>query len=105
MLAISQFDHFQFTFIYRPNTSISMVFTASDSAFTARHTHTGSCFRFGSAPSDPPGAISLLFSSGISGTYRPGEFIFQCHIFRLFHMVLGVLKNPMSRRETDTLLI
>ena len=26
------------------------------------------------------------------GTYQPGEFIFQCHIFFLFHTVHGVLK-------------
>ena len=26
------------------------------------------------------------------GTYRPGEFIFQCHIFFPFHTVHGVLK-------------
>ena len=27
------------------------------------------------------GVISPLFSSNILGTYRPGEFIFQCHLF------------------------
>ena len=26
------------------------------------------------------------------GTYRPGEFIFQCHIFLPFHTVYAVLK-------------
>ena len=26
------------------------------------------------------------------GTYLPGEFIFQCHIFLPFHTVHGVLK-------------
>ena len=31
------------------------------------------------------GVISPLFSSGILGTYWPGEFIFQCHIFLPFH--------------------
>ena len=30
------------------------------------------------------GAISPPFSSSILGTYRPGEFIFQCHIFLPF---------------------
>ena len=38
------------------------------------------------------GAISSLFSSSILGTYEPGEFIFQFHIFLPFHTVHGVLK-------------
>ena len=37
------------------------------------------------------GVISPLISSSIFGTYRPGEFIFQCPIFLLFHTVHGVL--------------
>ena len=40
------------------------------------------------------GVISLLFSSSILGTYWPGEFIFQCHIFLPFHTVMG-----FSRQE------
>ena len=36
--------------------------------------------------------ISPLMSSNILGTYRPGEFIFQCHIFLPFQTVHGVLK-------------
>ena len=35
--------------------------------------------------------ISPLFSSSVLGIYRPEEFIFQCHIFLLFHTVHGVL--------------
>ena len=31
-------------------------------------------------------------SSSILGTYQPGDFIFQCHTFLLFHTVHGVLK-------------
>ena len=38
------------------------------------------------------GAVSLLFSSSISGIYWPGEFIFQCYIFFTFHTVHGILK-------------
>ena len=38
--------------------------------------------------------ISPLFSSSILGTYRPGKFIFQCHIFCLFIMFMG-----FSRQE------
>ena len=41
----------------------------------------------------PSEAISPLFSSSILGTYRPGEFIFQCHIFLPFHTVHEVLKQ------------
>jgi len=36
------------------------------------------------------GAVSPVFSSSILGTYRPGEFIFQCPIFLPFHTVHGV---------------
>ena len=36
--------------------------------------------------------ISPLFSSSILGTYWPGEFIFQCHIFLPSLTVHGVLK-------------
>ena len=38
------------------------------------------------------GAVSLLFSSNILGTYQPGELISQCHIFLPFHTLHGVLK-------------
>ena len=38
------------------------------------------------------GVISPLTSSSILGTYRPGEFIFQCPVFMPFHTVHGVLK-------------
>ena len=38
------------------------------------------------------GIISPLISSSLLVTYRPGEFIFQCHIFLPFHSVYGVLK-------------
>ena len=39
-------------------------------------------------------AVPPLFSSSLLGTYRPGEFIFQCHIFLPFHTVHG-----FSRQE------
>ena len=49
---------------------------------------TGCYFHFGSDSS-----FNLeLFSSCILGIYQPGEFIFQCHIFLLFHIVHGLLK-------------
>ena len=34
----------------------------------------------------------ILISSSILGTYRPGEFIFQCPMYLPFHTVHGVLK-------------
>ena len=39
------------------------------------------------------GVISPLICSSILGTYRPGEFLFQCPIFLPSHIVHGVLKN------------
>ena len=48
------------------------------------------------------GVISPLITSSILGTYRPGEFIFQCAIFLPFHLLYTkqgfpgglVVKNP-----------
>ena len=36
--------------------------------------------------------LSGVISPFILGTYQPGKFIFQCHIFLPFHTVRGVLK-------------
>ena len=38
------------------------------------------------------GVISPLISSSILGTYRHGEFIFQCPVFLPFHTVHGIFK-------------
>ena len=51
----------------------------------------GHCFHFGSVSSFFL-VISPLFSSSILGMYRPGEFIFQCHIFLPYHTVHHILK-------------
>ena len=52
----------------------------------------GYCFCFGSIPSFFLELfISLLISSSILGTYRPGEFLFQYPIFFPFPTVHGVL--------------
>ena len=56
----------------------------------------GYCFPLWLSPFVLSGAISLLFSSNILGTYQPGEFIFQCHTFLPFHTVHGVLKQECS---------
>ena len=45
-----------------------------------------------SSSSNVTGAIYLLFSISMLGTYWPKEFIFQCHISLPFHTVHGVLK-------------
>ena len=43
------------------------------------------------------GVTSPLISSSILGSYQPGEFIFQCPIFLLFHTVHGVLKERILK--------
>ena len=48
---------------------------------------TGHIFCFSSASSLL--LISLFFSSSILGTYQPGDFIFQCHIFCFFILFMG----------------
>ena len=59
---------------------------------------TGCCFPFGSASSFLL-ELFLYFSpqNTILGTYRPGEFIVQCHIFLPFHNVHGFLKARMLK--------
>ena len=56
---------------------------------------TGCCFCFGSISSFflEFFILSPLISSSILGTYRPGEFIFQCLIFLPFHTVHGVSRQ------------
>ena len=48
--------------------------------------------------------ISPLLSSSILGTYRPGEFIFQCYTFLPFHTVHGVLKSKNTELICHSLL-
>ena len=43
------------------------------------------------------GVIFPLLSSSILGTYWPGAFICQCHIFLPFHTVHGVLKARVQK--------
>ena len=55
---------------------------------------TGCCFGFGFVFSS---FLELFLHSSLGGnilgTYRPGEFMFQCYIFLPFHTVRGVLKQ------------
>ena len=93
-LAIS-FDHFQSTLIHGPNIPGSyaiLFFTASDFTSNTSHIHNWVLFLLWLHLFNLSGVISLFFSSSILGTYLPGEFIFQCHIFLPFHTVHGLLK-------------
>ena len=93
-LAIS-FDHFQFALIHGPNIPGSyavLLFTASDLTCFTSHIHNWALFSLWLHLFILSGVISLLFSSSRLGTYQPGEFIFQCHMFLPFHTVHGVLK-------------
>ena len=73
---------------------IPMLFTASDFTSITSHIHNWVLFMlwlhlfYFFLDLFPP-----LFSSSILGTYRPGDFIFQCHIFFPFHTVHGVPKH------------
>ena len=89
------FDHFQFALIHGPSIPgfyAILLFTASDLTSTASHIHNWVLFLLWLHLFIVSGVISPLISSSILGTYRPGEFIFQCPIFLLFHTVHGVLK-------------
>ena len=85
----------QFGLIHRPNIPGSyaiLIFTASDFTSIISHIHSWVLFSLWLHLFILSGVISKLFSSNILGTYQPGEFIFQCHIFLHFHTVPGVLK-------------
>ena len=56
----------------------------------------GYCFCFGSIPSFFL-EISPLISISILGTYRPGEFLFQCPVILPSHTVRGVLKARIPK--------
>ena len=56
------------------------------------HIHNWALFLLWLHPFILSGVISPLISSSILGTYRPGQFIFQCAIFLPFPTVHGVLK-------------
>ena len=89
------FDHSQFALIHGPNipgSYATLFFTVSDFVSITRHIHNWVLFLLWFHPFIPSGVISPLISSSILGTYRPGEFIFQCPIFLPLHTVLGVLK-------------
>ena len=69
-----------------------LFFLASDFTFITSHIHNWALFSLLLCLFILSRVISPLFSSSILGTYRPGEFICQCHIFLHFHTINGVLK-------------
>ena len=94
-LAISCLTHFQFALIHGSNIPGSyaiLLFTASDFTSITSHIHNWVLFLLWLCLFILSGVISPLISSSILGTYWPGEFIFKCPIFLLFHTVHRVLK-------------
>ena len=71
-----------------------ILFTASDLASITSHIHRWVFFLLWLHPFILSGVISPLISSGLLGTYQPGEFIFQCPIFCFF-----ILFMEFSRQE------
>ena len=89
-----------FTLIHGPNVPGSyavLLFTASDFTSITSHIHNWVLFLLWWRLFILSGVISPLISSSIWGTYRPGEFIFQCPIFLPFHAVHGVLKSRILK--------
>ena len=75
-----------------PGSYAILFFTASDLTSITSHIHNWELFLLWLSLVILSGAIFLLISSSILGTYRPGDFIFQCPIFLSFHTVHGILK-------------
>ena len=99
-LAISYLITSNLPLIHEPNIPGScaiLLFTASDLASIISHIHNWVLFLLWLHPFILSGIISPLISSSILGTYRPGEFIFQCAVFLPFHTVHGVLKARILR--------
>ena len=69
-----------------------LFFTVSDLASITSHVHDWVLLSLRLCLFILSGVIFPLFSGSILGTYTPGEFLFQCHIFLPFHTVHGVLK-------------
>ena len=89
------FDHFQFALIHGPNIPSSyaiLLFTTSDLASITSHIHNWVFFLLPFCPFILSGVTSLLISSNILVTYRPGEFLFQYPIILHFHTVHAALK-------------
>ena len=71
---------------------MQLLFIASDLTSITNQIHSRVLFLLWLCLFILSGVISPLISSSILGTYRPGEFIFQCPVFLPFYTVHGVLK-------------
>ena len=94
------FDHFQFILIhglYIPGSYAILFFIASDFTSITCHIHNRALFSLWLHLFILSEVTSPVFSNSILGTYRPGEFIFQCPIFLLFHTVYWVLKASVLK--------
>ena len=88
-------DHFQFTLIHGPNIPDSyarLLFTTSDFTSITSHIHNWVLFSLWLHLFILSEVTFPFFSSGILGTYQPGEFTVQCPILLPFHTVNGALK-------------
>ena len=74
-----------------------LFFTASDFTFNTSHINNWVLLLLWLHLFMLSGVNLLLISSSILGTYRHGEFIFQCPVFLTFHAVHGVLKARMLK--------
>ena len=95
LLLPSPFDHFQSALIHEPNIPGSyaiLLLTALDLASIPSPIHSWVLFLLWLRLFILSLVFSPLISSSMLGTYRPGEFIFQCPIFLPFHTVHGVHK-------------
>ena len=91
-LDVLLFNHFQFALIHGPNFPGSysvLLFTALDLGSITSHIHNWVLFLLWFHLFILSGVISPLICRSILGSYRPGEFIFQCPIFLHFYTVYG----------------
>ena len=75
-----------------PRSYALLFLTASDLTSITSHIHSWALFSWLHLLIIS-GVISPLFSSSILGTYQPGEFIFQCHIFLPFILFMGFSRH------------
>ena len=80
-----------------PGSYAILLFTASDLASINSYIHNWVLFLLWLHPFILSGVISLLISSSILGTKRPGEFLFQYPIILPFHTVHGILKERILK--------
>ena len=84
----------EFTLIHEPNIPGSyaiLLFTTLNFASITNHIHSWVLCLLWVHLFIISGVISPLISSSMLGTYRPGEFVFQCPIFLSFHTVMSNL--------------